>query len=276
MDQTPPPYQPDPAVQLQRTLYYQLIHTLCALLPPPLADTPEALLARNQAAMAKVAALLPVNADEADLAAHCVCARGQAEDVMRLTRAHATDIHLVMRLNGQYALMERTAVSIRAQLLRVQTARHKREKDEAACNQDAWAEHIALGLMTQAMAHTAPAPAAEQAPEPAHVAEPLPPSPARVAAQASQPSPAPVAAPLRAEPAPPSAPKPADDGEPPFDPAAEAERYAILYPRRARLIRSLGGLPDDCDFGPPEPELVHAIVAGTSPALRALDGPAAA
>jgi hypothetical protein len=272
MDQTPPPHQPDLAVQLQRTLYYQIIHTLCALLPPPLADTPEALLARNQAAMAKVAALLPVNADEADLAAHCVCARGQAEDVVRLTRAHATDIHLVMKLNAQYALMERTAVSIRAQLLRVQTARHKREKDEVACNQDGWAEHIALGLMTQAMGHVAPPPAAEPAP----VAEPLPPSPAPVAAQASQPMPAPVAAPPRAEPAPPSAPKPGDDGEPPFDPAAEAERYAILYPRRARLIRSLGGLPDDCDFGPPEPELVHAIVAGTSPALRALDDPAAA
>jgi hypothetical protein len=38
------------------------------------------------------------------------------------------------------------------------------------------------------------------------------------------------------------------------------------------LIRLLGGLPVHCDFGPPEPELVRAIVTGTSPALRALDG----
>jgi hypothetical protein len=34
--------------------------------------------------------------------------------------------------------------------------------------------------------------------------------------------------------------------------------------RRAALIRSLGGLPDKSDFGPPSPDLVHAIVTGTS------------
>jgi hypothetical protein len=49
-----------------------------------------------------------------------------------------------------------------------------------------------------------------------------------------------------------------------------------MYPRRAALIRSLGGLPEPCDFGPPEPELVHAIVTGTSPHLRELDIPAKA
>jgi hypothetical protein len=37
------------------------------------------------------------------------------------------------------------------------------------------------------------------------------------------------------------------------------------------LIRATGGLPDKLDFGPPSPELVQAIVTGTSPALRALD-----
>jgi len=35
-------------------------------------------------------------------------------------------------------------------------------------------------------------------------------------------------------------------------------------------------LPAKCDFGPPEPEGVHAIVADTSPILLALDGPAQA
>ena len=59
--------------------------------------------------------------------------------------------------------------------------------------------------------------------------------------------------------------------EPQPDLAAEAETYAVLYPRRAQLIRRLGGLPSDCNFGPPEPELVQAIVTSTSPALRALD-----
>jgi hypothetical protein len=61
-----------------------------------------------------------------------------------------------------------------------------------------------------------------------------------------------------------------------FSLLTEAEQYALIYPRRAALIRSLGGLPDKCDFGPPSPELVAAIVTGTSPPLRALDTQAAA
>jgi hypothetical protein len=67
-----------------------------------------------------------------------------------------------------------------------------------------------------------------------------------------------------------------DEAAPQPDPVAEADQYAIIYPRRAALIRSLGGLPARCDFGAPPAELVHAIVTGTSPALRALDSPAEA
>jgi hypothetical protein len=55
------------------------------------------------------------------------------------------------------------------------------------------------------------------------------------------------------------------------DLVAEADRYAVIYPQRAARIRSLGGLPQPCDFGPPPPELVDAIVTGTSPTLRALE-----
>jgi hypothetical protein len=70
-----------------------------------------------------------------------------------------------------------------------------------------------------------------------------------------------------AEPEPMVEPEPAPEPEP----DGEAEQYALIYPRRAALIRSLGGLPDRCDFGPPEPDLVRAIVTGTSATLRALD-----
>ncbi len=92
---------PHPAIDLSTPLYYQLVYTLTDLLPPPLDDTPEALHARNHAAIAKVAALLPVNANEIDLAAQCIAARAQAEDMLRLIRQHAGDILLVMRLNAQ-------------------------------------------------------------------------------------------------------------------------------------------------------------------------------
>ena len=70
-----------------------------------------------------------------------------------------------------------------------------------------------------------------------------------------------------AEPEPTPEPEP-DDA---FTRLGEAEQYSLIYPRRAALIRSLGALPDRCDFGPPKPDLVRAIVTGTSVTLRALD-----
>jgi len=69
----------------------------------------------------------------------------------------------------------------------------------------------------------------------------------------SVPAPAPVAPP------PPAAAEP----EPaPANTAAEATRYAVIYPDRAARIRAAGGLPADLDFGPPEPALVAALLRG--------------
>src|ERR1700733_7240711 len=134
---------PQPAIDLAPHLYYQLVYTLTDLLPPPLDDTPEALSTRNLAAIAKVAALLPVNANEADLAAQCIAARAQAEDMLRLIRRNADDIGLVMRLNAQYASMVRTSLSVHGRLMRVQALRQKREAIDGAANQDAWTLHVA-------------------------------------------------------------------------------------------------------------------------------------
>ena len=132
-----------PTIDLATPPYYQLVYTLTDLLPPPLDDTPAALRARNHAAIAKVAALLPVNANEADLAAQCIAARAQAEEMLRLIRQNADDIGLVMRLNAQYGSMVRTSLAAHARLMRVQAVRQKREAIEGAANQDAWAQHIA-------------------------------------------------------------------------------------------------------------------------------------
>jgi hypothetical protein len=134
---------PHPVIDLATDLYYQLVCTLTGLLRPPLDDTQEALCTRNHAAIAKVAALLPVNANEADLAAQCIAARAQAEDVLRLLRQHAGDIGLVIRLNAQYGSMVRTSLSVHGRLMRVQALRHKREAIDGAANQDAWALHVA-------------------------------------------------------------------------------------------------------------------------------------
>ena len=45
-------------------------------------------------------------------------------------------------------------------------------------------------------------------------------------------------------------------------------RYTRIVPRASGLSR---GLPARLDFGPPEPEIVEALVTGTSPILRELD-----
>jgi len=129
--------------------------------------------------------------------------------------------------------------------MRVQAQREKREADNASLDKAAWIEHAAIGLMADALGRTQPAP----------MAEPPPPQ---------------------------SAPIPVEEAEPQPDPVAEAEQYAIIHPRRAALIRSQGGLTEtvmaghDPAIAPPPPEVVHAIVNGTSPNLRALDSPAEA
>jgi hypothetical protein len=138
---------PHPAIALSTHLYFQLVYTLTALLPPPLDDSPEALRTRNHAAIAKVAALLPVNANEADLAAQCIAARAQAEDILRLLRQHAGDIGLTMRLNAQYGSMVRTSLSVHGRLMRVQALRQKREAIDGATNQDARARYLAEQCM---------------------------------------------------------------------------------------------------------------------------------
>jgi hypothetical protein len=134
---------PHPPIDLATPLYYQLVYTLTDLLPPPLDDSPEALHDRNHAAIAKVAALLPVNANEADLAAQCIATRAQAEEMLRLLRQHAGDIGLVLRLNAQYGSMVRTSLSVLGRLMRVQAVRQKREAIDGAANQDAWTLHVA-------------------------------------------------------------------------------------------------------------------------------------
>jgi len=292
METYPPPHQPDLTLVLPFHSYYQLYHTLAGTLPPPVNDTPEALAARTHAAMDKVAAMLPTNANEADLAAQCVAMRAQADHVLRALRKHEGDIAVEMKLNAQYNAMVRTSSAVLGRLQRTQAIRYKREADGAALKADESTQYVVVRYMQQAMeAGPAPAaPAGQAAPAPA--AEPPAPVPAAIAPKpasalaaapppapapaADTPPPAPIAAPAAPAPVvatPPhcSAPALAETAEQPPDLAAEAERYAILYPRRARQIRRLGGLPDDCDFGPPEPELVPFIVNGNSPALRALD-----
>lgn len=187
--------QARPLIDLPTQAYRHLIHTLSALLPPPIENTPEATLTRNHAAIARIAALAPVNANEAELAAQCIAARAQAEDVMRLIRLHADDINLVIRLNAQYGAMVRTSLAAHSHLLREQQQRRKREATQAASDTDEWTRHIAADTMLHALPSTpaveSPAPVVSQADEKSHILitetpkrqiEPRPATPASIGA----------------------------------------------------------------------------------------------
>ncbi len=76
------------------------------------------------------------------------------------------------------------------------------------------------------------------------------------------------------DPGPPPPPA-AAEAEPARDIEAEADMYAIMYPDRAARILAAGGLPAKLDFGPPDPELVEALVHASSPRLRGLAVPKA-
>ncbi len=232
------PNQPLPfEYQLPKDVYHHLIHALCGALPLPIPNTPENLIRRDNAAIARIAAMLPANPDEANLATQYISAQDQSLESMRLARRPGLDDKSIRQYIAEANSMMRQANATRRLLMRLQSERQKREANGKTLDQANWLEHCAMSLMADALGRPLPGPIAQATPDP----EPPP-----------------------------------DDEEPEPNLATEAEHYAIMYPKRAALIRSLGGLPPKCDFGPPRPELVHVIATGTSPHLCALDSPAKA
>jgi hypothetical protein len=248
MDTQPPPPPPDPAHRLQLEIHQVAAETLRASLPPPIDDTPEARARYARVALATVAAMVPGNPVEADLAACHVAAMAHCKDCLRQAAEHTADLKQAGKLRAQAASMGREARGFLGKFERMQALRKKREATDETRESAAWSEHCTLGLMTQAL-------------------ESLPPQP-----PASPPAPA-AAAPAP----PPKAPPPRDydewsDEEKRVDRLRwQADRYAILHTERVKLIRQLGGLPPDCDFEPPPPDVLHEIIHGNGSNLRWAD-----
>ena len=154
--------------------YYHLVRKLRLTLPPPAGDSPDELLKRDHAAIARIAALAPGNAVEADVAAQYVAASEQWADCLRLAQAPETTPEWQPKCRAQALGMMRQANSALRLLLRLQEARRKLEADNVACDRAARAEHVAIALMAAALAQPAQSPDLA-APPPA--AEPEPPSP---------------------------------------------------------------------------------------------------
>ncbi len=223
--------------------YYHLVRTLRLTLPPPPTDSAEDSLRRDHAAIARVAALAPANAAEADLAAQFVAASEQWKDCLRLAQRPETTPEWAAKCRAQAMGMMRQANGALRLLLRMQQARRKLAADNTAADRLAWTEHCALGLMAEALA--------------------TPP-------ESSSP---PLAGGARGDGSGPvRAPEPPAEPEPDPDLVAAAERYAAAYPERAAQIRRTGKLPSDVRyFCPSEAALARALIAGRTPALAALD-----
>lgn len=98
-----------------------------------------------------LAELTPANVTEADLAAQCMAARAQAEEILGLIRRHAGDIELVIKLNTQYTAMVRTSLAVHDHLLREQARRRKREETHGAAAADDKIREYATGMMLRAL-----------------------------------------------------------------------------------------------------------------------------
>jgi hypothetical protein len=262
------PDRPDPAEQLQREVYLQTVDTLRRAMPPPLDASPETLLRSHRVAIAKVAAMVPASAQEADLAANAVAASTHAADCLRLAVAHASDLKLAGQLRAQAASMGRESRGYCTALLRMQAARQKRESNDKTCDSATWAEHISLGLMKKALdiLPELPLPATEPDRPPGAPPE----SP--LAAVAERPPATTPEPPLTAEPEqPPPPPLPPEEAAPREHFARKASYYAVVHTMQAQRIRKHRGMPPDANFEAPEPELLDAIIHGNGSNLRWCD-----
>jgi hypothetical protein len=208
---------PSPPHALPATVSRVVFAELCARLPPPPVDTPEACAERDAVAMDAAAALHPADAFEAKLAAQIVAADAQVTDCQRLAVQYRNDLAVTLRCRAQATSAMREMRALLRDYRRMQA-----EHDKALNEMHPAAMERAGYWFKEA---TAPEPEPEPAP-----AEPTS-----------------------------------------YDDLTEAERYAVVYPDRAARIRASRGLPARLDFGPPEPEIVEALVNGTSPILRELD-----
>jgi hypothetical protein len=250
----------DPEYQLQRDHYLQAVEHLRTHLPPPDTDTPEAWLRRDSLAIAEVAALVPASPPEVRLAAMHVAAMAHAGHCLRMAvhAQAADDLKLVERLYAQNARMGREARGYLGSLLRLQSVRGKREAKDDTREAAAWSQQATSGLMMDALQQL-----------PAGRPE-APPAFAHVAAQAK-----PAAAPKPAAPA--EKPRWRDYSEWSDEEKREeklwsdAGRYAVLHTERVKRIRQLGGLPPDCDYEPPPPEILDIIIHGDDANLRWAD-----
>ena len=143
--------QPDLRNLLPREVFQEVIFLLSHSLPPPVSKDPVDEARRDRVAMAGVAALCPVGATEARLAAEHVATGAWASHCLRLASERDAEFEVARSCRAQAMSMMREGKSTLRMLLKLQAARKATEADEVAAKQAEWVEHCALGIMAEVL-----------------------------------------------------------------------------------------------------------------------------
>ena len=144
--------QPDWAHAQPREVFHEVMRVLHSALPPLASGSKAERVERDQAALAAVASLLPETAFEGRLAAQAVAADAWGLDCLRLAQERYREFDIARKCKAQASSMMREAKSALRELRRLQAAREKRDKNEAASGRAAWTEHAVAGMMREALA----------------------------------------------------------------------------------------------------------------------------
>ena len=194
---------PDPHHRLAADLFRFAVFKLHNEVPPPDTKDPELIAQFVNAGIAQIASMVPANAEEIGIAVRILSADAQASDCIRHARELFNDSTPAMECHARADHYMRTANAARSLLLRVQSARRKREAVPASSASDEWTIHATEGLLAAAAAGDDPTARLDLTQPP-----PPPPLPA--------------------------------NGDPQLD---EAEPYAVMYPDRVAETRTHGGVP---------------------------------
>jgi hypothetical protein len=258
------------ADRLPESVYLHIVDTLRATLPEPPSNDPEHLAYQLESAIAEVGSFSPANAAEAKLAARYVAFSAYAEHCLHLARQMESkgQLEWVVKCLAQGNATARQAAGQLSLLLRLQRERRKLENDAQALNRAAWAEHIAIGRMTDALTTWQNNSPSLCGIEPQSGSMPRGGSMAGVEDQQA-PTPSDQSP---SHPTTPTAEPPAPESEPDESPPlTDAIYYAVLYPERAALIRRIGRVPDDVTFEPPDDNLVQELLTTRDPVVTSID-----
>jgi hypothetical protein len=137
---------------LPREVFAEIMLVLRGALPPPVNDRPADWSRRDRAAIAGVAALLPVNGAEGRLAAQFVSLDANASEYMRMAHAKRSEPDLAFKYSARAMGMMREGKGVLKLLHGMQAARLATAADETASSCAAWVEHGVAEMMQAALA----------------------------------------------------------------------------------------------------------------------------